>query len=56
MSVVAKHTITEEQNKANRHHGLMVEAKKNAQVGKWAPVLQKMTEVPSQKYGLMAAM
>ena len=35
---------------------LLVEAKKNADVKRWAPVLAKMPEVTHQKYGLMAAL
>jgi len=35
---------------------LVLEAKKNKLVRKWAPVLNKMPEVPHHKYGLMAAL
>jgi len=45
-------TITEGKNNAE----LVMEARRNALVKKWSPVLSKMKEVPSQKYGLMAAL
>lgn len=35
---------------------LLLEAKKNEMVKRWAPVLGKMPEVKSSKYGLMAAL
>jgi hypothetical protein len=35
---------------------LIAEAKKNQDVKRWAPVLAKMPEVTSQKYGMMAAL
>jgi hypothetical protein len=37
-----------------KNQQLLIEAKKNQLVKRWAPVLNKMTEVPAPKYGLMS--
>lgn len=39
-----------------QNQALLLEAKKSALVKKWAPVINKMNEVPSKKYGLMASL
>jgi len=49
----AEETITEG---AAQNEMLMLEAKKNEMVKRWAPVLGKMPEVQPNKYGLMSAL
>jgi len=44
------------EEKGAQNELLMLEAKKNEMVKRWAPVLGKMKEVRSEKYGLMAAL
>ena len=46
-------TITESSAKNDQ---LIVEAKKNVMVKKWAPVLSKMKEIPQNKMGLMSCL
>lgn len=43
------------EDKDPRSAELMLEGKKNALVKKWSPVLKRCGEVPSKKFGLMAA-
>jgi hypothetical protein len=49
------HLISEEAQ-AHKQQQLLIESKKNQTVAKWSPVLNKMKEVPSGKYAIMAAM
>ncbi|MBD3408400.1 MAG: hypothetical protein GF411_19915 [Candidatus Lokiarchaeota archaeon] len=48
-------TISEDAGGTKNAH-LVLEAKKNALVKKWSPVLNKMPEVAPQKFGLMASL
>ena len=47
--------LTEDQTQAQRQQHLMLEARKNKMVERWTPVLSKCKEVPTKKFGLMAA-
>jgi hypothetical protein len=48
--------VTEGADAGTKNEMLLAEAKKNESVKRWAPVLNKMPEVGSSKYGLMAAL
>ena len=55
MKYLGTNTVTESKGDA-QNELLLLEAKKNEMVKRWAPVINKMPEVGSKKYGLMAAL
>ena len=54
MKYLGKAVVTEDSQRV-KNEALIMEAKKNTLVKRWAPVLNKMKEVPRSKFGLMAA-